>query len=69
MASMESSQQDQVGVNSEVASIVREFTEPVGDEVDSPYDEEAGSDAVSLNFYRQFNSLILFFNKNFSISL
>ncbi|KAL1832909.1 hypothetical protein ACET3Z_002560 [Daucus carota] len=46
MASMESSQQDQVGVNSEVASIVREFTEPVGDEVDSPYDEEAGSDAA-----------------------
>lgn len=45
MASMESSQQDQVGVNSEVASIVREFTEPVSEKVDNLYDEEASGDA------------------------
>lgn len=45
MASMESSQQDQVGVNSEVASIVREFTEPVSEEVDNLYDEETSGDA------------------------
>lgn len=61
MASMESSQQDQVGMNSEVASIVREFTEPVSEEVDNLYDEEASGDSVRLQFYRQFNSSILFF--------
>lgn len=44
MSSMESSQQDQVGVNSEVASIVREFTEPVSEKVDNLYDEEASGD-------------------------
>lgn len=46
MASMESSQQDQLGVNSEVASVIREFTKPVSEDVDSLYDEEASGYAV-----------------------
>lgn len=63
---MESSQQDQVGVNSEVASIVREFTEPVSEKVDNLYDEEASGDDVRFQFYHQFNSLIFFHEIQFS---
>lgn len=43
-SSNEGSAHDQVGINSEVASVVKEFTEPVGEDVVNLYDEETYTD-------------------------
>lgn len=42
LAPNEGSPQDRVGVTSEVAFVIREFTEPVGDDEDNYFEEETG---------------------------
>ncbi|KAM7495900.1 hypothetical protein LguiA_020314 [Lonicera macranthoides] len=45
LVSHEGSPQDQVGVNSEVASILRKFTEPLSEDDDDYYEEEPNGDS------------------------
>lgn len=46
LASQEGSPQEQVGVNSEVASVIREYTEPVLKDEDDDFEEKLLGDHV-----------------------
>lgn len=59
-SSNEGSAHDQVGINSEVASVVKEFTEPVGEDVVNFYDEETYSDYVRWNLSCHSDSIYIF---------
>lgn len=51
LMSNEGSPNDQVGLTSEVASVIREFTEPVSEDEDSYSGEKSNGDFVRCNFW------------------
>lgn len=60
LAAQEGSSHEQVGVNSEVASVIKQCTEPISEDADDCNDESSIGDSVSFKFFiNSFNPLPL----------